>query len=57
MSSTIRLIANPDIAFPNIETTVPAVIIVKSLVHNEGAIFLSPINLNYILNYIDVILL
>ena len=32
-SSTMRLMANPAILLPNMDTTLPAVIIVKSLVH------------------------
>ncbi|MBQ1414738.1 MAG: hypothetical protein IIY92_02250, partial [Lachnospiraceae bacterium] len=43
--------ANPDIAFPNIDTMLPSVMMVKSLVHSEGVflrsdIALSPLILN-----------
>ena len=31
--------ANPDIAFPNIDTMLPSVMMVKSLVHSEGVFF------------------
>jgi Fe2+ or Zn2+ uptake regulation protein len=32
----MRLMAKPDMAFPNMETTLPRVMMVKSLVHREG---------------------
>ena len=37
ISSTIRLMAKSAMALPNMETTVPAVIIVKSRVHKDAA--------------------
>ena len=36
MSRTMRLMAKPDMEFPNMETTLPKVMMVKSLVHREG---------------------
>ena len=39
MSSTIRLMAKPDMEFPNMETTLPSVIMVKSLVQRRSAFF------------------
>ena len=39
ISSTIRLMAKSAMAFPNIDTTVPAVIMVKSLVQRDGFLF------------------
>ena len=35
MSRTMRLMAKPDMEFPNMETTLPKVMMVKSLVHRE----------------------
>ena len=41
MSSTIKLMAKPDRAFPSMETTLPTVIMVKSLVQSGEAVFFS----------------